>query len=49
MKTSPNYHQLEIIHAGMMQRKIGGDGIREKHQSKVDAPMQNVDYFDTYY
>ena len=45
-----NYHQPEIIHAGMMRRKIG-DGTREKYQSLslVNALMQNDDYCDTYY
>ena len=33
----------------MMRRKIGEDGIQEKNQSPVDAPMQNVNYSDTYY
>ena len=40
---------IQIIPAGMMRRKIGDDGIREKDASEVDAPMQNVDYSDTYY
>ena len=30
-----------------MRRKIGEDNIWEKDSSKVDAPMQNVDYSDT--
>ena len=49
VKTLSNYHQPQIIPAGMLRRKIGDDGIREKNQSEVDAPMQNVDYSDTYY
>ena len=49
VKTLLNYHQPQIIPAGMMRRKIGADGIREKDASEVDAPMQNVDYSDTYY
>ena len=43
MKTLSNYHQPEIIHAGMTRRKIGPDGVREKQQKPVDAPMQNAD------
>ena len=33
----------------MMRRKIEPDGIQEKNPSKVDAPMQNIDYFNMYY
>ena len=50
MKTLSNYHQPEIIHAGMTRRNIGPDGVREKQQKPVDdAPMQNVDESKTYY
>ena len=41
--------------AGMRQvwkvgeRMIGLDGVRKKDASKVDTPMQNIDYSDTYY
>ena len=42
VKTLSNYHQPEIIHAGMTRRKIGPDGVREKQQKPVDAPMQNA-------
>ena len=50
VKTLSNYHQPQIIHAGMKRRKIREeDGIREKHQSPVNALMKNVDdYFNTY-
>ena len=40
---------MDAIPAGMMRRKIGPDGVREKDATPVDAPMQNVDYSDTYY
>ena len=49
METLSNYHKPKIIHAGMMRRKIGPDGIREKNPSEVDAPIQNNDYSNTYY
>ena len=49
VKILSNYHQPQIIPDGMMRRKIGEDGIQEKNQSPVDAPMQNVNYSDTYY
>ena len=33
-----------------MRRKIGGDGIQEKDDATpVNAPMQNVSYFNMYY
>jgi len=41
--------------AGMCQvwkvdeRMIGPDGVRKKDASKVDAPMHNSNYSDTYY
>ena len=43
VKTLSNYHEPQIIPAGMMRRKIGDDGIREKDASEVDAPMKNAD------
>ena len=43
VKKLSNYHQQEIIHAGMTRRNIGPDGVREKQQKPVDAPMQNAD------
>ena len=46
---SNNYHQPQIIPAGMMRQKIRPDGVREKDATPVNAPMQNVDYSDTYY
>ena len=49
VKTLSNYHQSQIVAAGMLRRKIGPDGVREKNQSEVDVPIQNVDYSDTYY
>ena len=49
VKTLSNYHEPQIVAAGMLRRKIGPHGVREKNQSEVDAPIQNVDYFDTYY
>ena len=33
----------------MMRRKIEEDGIREKDATPVNAPMQNVSYFNMYY
>ena len=49
VKILSNYHQPQIIHAGMTRRKIGEeDDIREKYQSPVNALMKNVDYFNTY-
>ena len=33
----------------MMRRKIGEDDIRQKDATPVNAPMQNVNYSDTYY
>lgn len=48
VKTLSNYHQPQIIPAGMMRRKIGDNGIREKDATPVNAPMQNVNYSDTY-
>tara|TARA_B110001450_G_scaffold177989_1_gene166263 strand:- start:305 stop:700 length:396 start_codon:yes stop_codon:yes gene_type:complete len=49
VKTLSNYHQPQLIAAGMMRRKIGDGGIREKDATPVNAPIQNVDYSDTYY
>ena len=49
VKTLSNYHQPQIIPAGMMRRKIGDNGIREKDATPVNTPMQNVNYSDTYY
>ena len=51
VKTLSNYHQQQLLAASMMRRrKIGEDGIREKDIKPVnDAPMQNVNYSDTYY
>ena len=49
VKILANYHEPQIIPAGMMRRKIGEDGIRQKDATSVNAPMQNVDYSDTYY
>ena len=48
VKILSNYHQPQIIPAGMMRRKIGDNGIREKDATPVNAPMQNVNYSDTY-
>ena len=49
VKTLSNYHEPQIVASGMMRRKIGDDGIRQKDATPVDAPIQNVDYSDTYY
>ena len=42
VKTLSNYHQPQLIAAGMMRRKIGDNDIREKDATPVDAPIQNV-------
>ena len=49
VKTLSNYHQPQIIPAGMMRQKIGPDGVREKDATPVNAPMKNVNYSNTYY
>ena len=49
VKTLSNYHEPQIVPAGMTRRKIGDDGIRQKDTTPVDDPIQNVDYSDTYY
>tara|TARA_B110001450_G_C17331091_1_gene363491 strand:- start:195 stop:566 length:372 start_codon:yes stop_codon:yes gene_type:complete len=49
VKTLSNYHQSQIIPSGMTRKKIGDNGIREKDATLVNAPMQNVNYSDTYY
>ena len=49
VKTLSNYHEPQVVPARMMRWKIGPDGVREKDQSKVNDPLQNANYSDTYY
>ena len=49
VKMLSNYHEPKIVPAGMLRRKNGPDGVSEKDQSEVDAPIQNIENSDTYY
>ena len=49
VKTLSNYHQPIIVADGLMRKKMGADKVRDKHQSPVDAPKQNIDYSKTFH
>ena len=49
VKTLSNYHQPIIVADGLMRKKMGADNVRDKHQSPVDAPKQNIDYSKTFH
>ena len=50
VKTLSNYHKLIFIAAdGLMRKKIGDDEVREKHQSPINALMQNIAYSDMFH
>ena len=38
-----------IVADGLMRKKMGVDKVRDKHQSPVDAPKQNIDYSKTFH